>query len=163
VKSKDRLASFCFCLSPYMMNTSYMERRSTVGTHSNGKVSQLLGLRKGGNFLLNATFNNISVISWWSVLLVEETWVPGEITDLPQFTDKHYHITLYHVHPAMSSTDCIGSCKSNYHMITTPLLIKSYFPWTQLHYISCSFVVYFIVQYVAYFTILWYGLIYFVD
>jgi hypothetical protein len=26
----------------------------------------------------NATFNNISVISWWSVLLVEETGVPGE-------------------------------------------------------------------------------------
>jgi len=23
--------------------------------------------------VLNATFNNISVISWWSVLLVEET------------------------------------------------------------------------------------------
>jgi hypothetical protein len=28
--------------------------------------------------MLNATFNNISVISWWSVLLVEETRVPGE-------------------------------------------------------------------------------------
>jgi len=27
---------------------------------------------------LNATFNNISVISWRSVLLVEETGVPGE-------------------------------------------------------------------------------------
>jgi hypothetical protein len=27
---------------------------------------------------LNATFNNISVISWQSVLLVEETEVPGE-------------------------------------------------------------------------------------
>jgi len=26
----------------------------------------------------NATFNNISVISWRSVLLVEETRVPGE-------------------------------------------------------------------------------------
>jgi hypothetical protein len=26
----------------------------------------------------NATFNNISVISWWSELLVEETRVPGE-------------------------------------------------------------------------------------
>ena len=26
----------------------------------------------------NATFNIISVISWWSVLLVEETRVPGE-------------------------------------------------------------------------------------
>jgi hypothetical protein len=26
--------------------------------------------------VFNATFNNISVISWWSVLLVEETGVP---------------------------------------------------------------------------------------
>jgi len=28
--------------------------------------------------MLNATFNNISVISWQSVLLMEETRVPGE-------------------------------------------------------------------------------------
>jgi hypothetical protein len=28
--------------------------------------------------VLNATFNNMSVISWWSVLLVEETGGPGE-------------------------------------------------------------------------------------
>jgi hypothetical protein len=28
--------------------------------------------------LFNATFNNISAILWWSVLLVEETGVPGE-------------------------------------------------------------------------------------
>jgi hypothetical protein len=28
--------------------------------------------------VFNATFNNISVISWWSVLLVEETGVTGE-------------------------------------------------------------------------------------
>jgi len=27
--------------------------------------------------VLNATCNNISIISWWSVLLVEKTWVPG--------------------------------------------------------------------------------------
>jgi hypothetical protein len=27
---------------------------------------------------LNVTFNNISVILWWSVLLVEETGVPKE-------------------------------------------------------------------------------------
>jgi len=28
--------------------------------------------------MLNATFNNISVISWRAVVLVEETGVPGE-------------------------------------------------------------------------------------
>ena len=38
--------------------------------------------------VFNATFNNISVISWRSVLLVEET------TDLPQVTNKLYHIML---------------------------------------------------------------------
>jgi hypothetical protein len=29
--------------------------------------------------VFNATFNNISAISWQSVLLVDETGVPGEI------------------------------------------------------------------------------------
>jgi len=28
--------------------------------------------------VFNATFNNISAISWRSVLLAEETWVPRE-------------------------------------------------------------------------------------
>jgi len=28
--------------------------------------------------VFNATFNNVSVISWRSILLVEETGVPGE-------------------------------------------------------------------------------------
>jgi hypothetical protein len=28
--------------------------------------------------VFNATFNNISAISWWSVILVEETGVPRE-------------------------------------------------------------------------------------
>jgi len=36
--------------------------------------------------VFNATFNNISVISWWSVLLVEE--YPGKTTDLSQVNDK---------------------------------------------------------------------------
>jgi hypothetical protein len=31
-----------------------------------------------GFMVFNATFNNIAVISWRSVLLVEETGVPGE-------------------------------------------------------------------------------------
>jgi hypothetical protein len=38
--------------------------------------------------VFTATYKTMSVISLWSVLLVEETRVPGEITDLSQATDK---------------------------------------------------------------------------
>ena len=41
--------------------------------------------------VFNATFNNISVRSWWSVLLVEETVVPGENQTVAKITDKLYH------------------------------------------------------------------------
>jgi hypothetical protein len=50
--------------------------------------------------VFNATFNNISVISWRSVLLVDENGVPGENHRLSQVTDKHFHITLHQVHLA---------------------------------------------------------------
>ena len=42
--------------------------------------------------VFNATFNNISVISWLSVLLVED---PEKTTDLSQVTDKLDHIMLH--------------------------------------------------------------------
>jgi hypothetical protein len=51
--------------------------------------------------VLNATFNNISVISWWSVLLVEETRVPGENNRPVANYWPLFHIMLYRVHQAM--------------------------------------------------------------
>ena len=83
-------------------------------------------LSDGMGMVLNATFNNISIISWRSVLLLEETWVPREnhrpvtshwltlshnvILSTPRLSEIQIHNV---------SGDCIGSCKSNYHKITT--------------------------------------------
>jgi hypothetical protein len=74
-------------------------------------------------------FNNISVILWWSVLLVEETRVPGENH---RSAASHWQTLSHNV---VSSTprlngiwshnvsddrpDWIDSHKSNYHTITT--------------------------------------------
>ena len=56
--------------------------------------------------VFNATFNNISAISWRSVLLVEETEYLEKNTNLPQATDKLY-ITymLYRLHLAMNEVE----------------------------------------------------------
>jgi hypothetical protein len=49
--------------------------------------------------MFNATFNNISVISWQSVLLIEEVEVPGKATGLAHVTVILYptnEIRAYH-------------------------------------------------------------------
>ena len=83
----------------------------------------------GGVIVSNATFNNISVISWRSVLLVEE------LGENHQPAASHWQTLLHNVvsstprlhrlrtHNANSDRHwhCIGSCKSKYHAITTTM------------------------------------------
>ena len=95
--------------------------------------------------VFNATFNNISVISWRSVLLMEETGVPRE-NHWPTASD--WQILSHNVvlsTPRLSGirlttlvvigTDCIGSCRSNYHTImnTTAALSEIIFQWNQMY------------------------------
>ena len=79
----------------------------------------------GWAMVFNATFNNISVISWWSFYWWTKLDCPEKIIDL------------------LKVTDCTGSCKSNYHTTTTatdntgnnfllqtsPLIMKNQLYW----------------------------------
>jgi len=79
--------------------------------------------------MFNVTFNNISVISWRSVLLVKETEV---LWENHQPVSSHWQtITkscIKYTSPwagfeltalVVIDTHYTGSCKSNYHKITT--------------------------------------------
>jgi hypothetical protein len=78
--------------------------------------------------VFNATFNNLPVISWRSVLFVDDR---EKTIDLSQVPDKLYHTLPWSRFELTTSvvidTDYIGSCKSNYHAITAttvPHIIK---------------------------------------
>ena len=73
--------------------------------------------------------DRIWVLSWLCHFFLWNWKYPEKTTYLPQVTNKLYHTILYGVYLAWTGfelttlvvigTDCIGSCKSNYHMITT--------------------------------------------
>jgi hypothetical protein len=69
--------------------------------------------------MFNATFNNISVITGGKFFVWRKPEYPERTTDLSQVTDKLYHIMRFELTTSVViDTDCIGSCKSNYHAIT---------------------------------------------
>ena len=74
--------------------------------------------------VFNATFNSISAISWRSVLLMEETGEPGE-NHRPVASHWQTYSWFELTTSVVICTDCISSCKSNYHKITVacPLLL----------------------------------------
>jgi hypothetical protein len=83
--------------------------------------------------VFNVTFNNISAISWRSILLAKETGVLVENHHRPQVTDKLYHIGYISPWAGFEltilvaiSTGYTGSCRSNYStmtIMTAPIIV----------------------------------------
>jgi hypothetical protein len=72
--------------------------------------------------VFNATFNNISVISWQSVLLVEETGVPGENY---RPVTSHWQILSHNV---VSSTPHLSGIRTlnELVLVVNPTIIRSW-------------------------------------
>ena len=86
--------------------------------------------------VFNATFNNIWVISWRSVLLMEETKVTDKLDHIMLYTPlwSRFELTT----SVVIGTDCIDSCKSNNHTITTALIYL--YQWIEDLYICNQYI-----------------------
>ena len=91
------------------------DKKSLKGGNQERKIKQEQTTMVGWCMVFNATFNNISAISWQSVLLVEET---GE-NQQPVVSHRQTWVGFELTTLMVIGTDCMGSCKSNYNAITT--------------------------------------------
>jgi hypothetical protein len=72
-------------------------------------------------------FSVLGLRLWCLTIFQRKSKDPKKTTDLSQVTDKFYHIMLYtspwskfkFTTSVVIGTDCIGNCKSNYHVIMT--------------------------------------------
>ena len=119
----------------------YLEKTSQLWN-----VSGCVQVLQIGCCLFNATFNNISVISWRSVLLVEETWVPGEndqpvashwqtwshnVVQIALIEIREWHLVLIGVYT------CLISISFEYFIC--PFHCLDYFLMTFYQIFSCNF------------------------
>ena len=115
--------------------------------------------------VFNVTFNNISAISWWSVLLVEETGGPGEnnrtvVSHWPNLSHNVVHLARIEIRthninggpitmrsrPRRPLTIRDKMTNREYHIVGTILKsniilaarCKTDTPNTQIHYLSLS-------------------------
>ena len=108
----------------YRTSFAFPEENELLLQNTHHINNECVNLGKGvRDMVFNATFNNMSVISWRSVLLVRETrgpaachWQTLSHGGYIEYTSPWAGMELTTLAPM--GTDCIGSFKSNYHTIT---------------------------------------------
>jgi hypothetical protein len=103
-KSKHRLLQELHMMWSSNYKGQWKKRFSSSNWITSLQSVHMLKLHMIRVMMFNATFNNISIMSWQSLLLVEAY---SETTDLPQVTDNRSHDIM------LTALHCRGSCYLN--------------------------------------------------